>query len=242
LLLVLTLVSGVKPDPQINPTGLDIVYPKAQAYELGQDFNIYIMVNNFTTGLNIDNTTASCVLYVSNHSNNDIVVSEDFTYYGNNIFKAEISNSSFEIGGFYPYVIYCNTTTAGGFISDEILISVDGAGELTTGNGFLAVALILLPLFFSLILMKWVGIIGEGHEVFRLAMSLLSLTLVYVSLWFSALSVIKFFFWNEMTEALTMITEVLGWVFFAIISYFIIVMIYNIFVSIGKKKAERFEL
>ncbi len=72
-LLCINLSLAAKPTPQIDDVSLTIIYPKAQAYTFGEDFRIYIMVANSTTGITLTNSSVGCVLFISNHSNNDIV-------------------------------------------------------------------------------------------------------------------------------------------------------------------------
>jgi hypothetical protein len=242
LLLVITLVNAVKPAPEISTGGLTIIYPKAQAFIYGQDFDLYFHVFN-STNRPQDNTTVNCTIHIYNETDNKHTVTARLDYYMNYDFEFEAEAEYFRKTGFYPYLVWCVATNGeGGFVSDEILISVDGEGELTTGNGAVMVAIILIPILLGFLIMKFVSILGDSHDVVRLGLSLLSIILTFVSLWYAGLTTIKLFLWVEMVDSITTTAYIIGWLLFFIISYFIIVMIKNIFVGIKNRKEEKFDL
>jgi hypothetical protein len=241
------MVSSVKPTPQTFSgvdKGIEIETLKAQAFTLGENFDLYFHIFNSSNGLPLDNTTANCTIHIYNKTDNSHMVMVRLAYAGNYDFEWEYSihTSYFLETGFYPYIVWCwSGNERGGFASDELLISVDGEGELSTTSSVFVFAIILLPLLFGFLLMRWVGTLGDEHNIFKLFLSLLSVGSLLVSLWFAILSVMKFYLWVEMSEALATFTFVFGWVYAVMVFYFVLYIIKNIFSNVGKNKDERME-
>jgi len=249
LLLVLCLicvsfVSSVKPTPQVSNDvgGLSIAYPKAQAFKFGEDFDLYFHIFNSTAGNLLTNTGVNCSIHIYNESDNKHIVRSRLTYVGDYDFEYEVNNTLFSKTGFYPYIVYCwSGNVSGGFVSDELLISLDGEGELSSVNSMFLFAIILLPLLFGFLLIKWVGTLGDEHNVFKLFLSLLSVGTLFASLWFAVLCVLKFFLWVSMSDALSTLLLVYGIVYAVMIFYFLIFLIKSIFFGAMKNKDDKME-
>ena len=246
-LICVSFVSSVKPSPQVSSGGITIVYPKAQAFTFGEDFNLYINIFNSSNGLPYSNSTGlgiGCFIHIYNDTNNEHIFKGNFVYDVVDTYdwEVDINNTIFSKTGFYPYIVFCNSSVAGGgFASDELLISVDGEGELSSVSSMFLFAIILLPLLFGFLLIKWVGTLGDEHNVFKLFLSLLSVGTLFASLWFAVLCVLKFFLWVSLSDALSTLLLVYGIVYAVMIFYFLIYLLKQIFVGVSKNKDDKME-
>jgi hypothetical protein len=253
LLVVLLLVSvgvvAVKPTPQLSGGlgGITIVYTKAQAFKFGEDFDIYLHIFNSTDSTplsNISSYNISCFLHIYNETDNEHILKGKFVYSSVDTFdwELEINHSIFSKTGFYPYIIFCNSSSVGGgFASDEFLISIDGEGELSSVSSMFLFAVILLPLLFGFLLIKWVSTLGDEHNVFKLFLSLLSVGTFFASVWFASLCVIKLFLWVSMSDALATLLLVYGIIYAVMIFYFLIYLLKSIFFGAMKNKDDKME-
>lgn len=249
VLLCVSFVSSVKPTPQVfsSSSGISIVYTKAQAFKFGDDFDLYLHIFNISNGLPYTNSSVygiKCWIHIYNDTNDEHIFKGNFSYDSVDTFdwEVEVNNTIFSKVGFYPYIVFCNSTGAGGgFVSDELLISIDGEGELSTTTSVFVFAIILLPLLFGFLLMKWVDTLGDEHNVFKLFASLLGVGLLLVSLWFATISVLKFFFWVEMSEALSTFTLIFAIIYSVMVFYFLLYLLKKVFDSVISRKDEKME-
>lgn len=244
LILSSCLVLGVKPTPtpQIGEVGLIIIYPKNPYYHKDGNLTFHYHVFNATNDLQLNVSVGiTCEIHIYNGSNNHIA-QDKLVLDSNGIeFKYAVPYNITNTTGTYPFLVWCNTTNGqGGFISDSFEVTNDGQEK--EGGYLLAMILILLPLIFGYFMLKWCDILGEEHNVLRINLLLLSFISVIASLWLATASVVRFVNWVSMEENLTTFTLVVGGLFFAITSYFIIYMIKKIFLGINAKKEEKLDL
>ncbi len=138
-------VSAQPPFQTSNPqVGLIIDYPKIIHVKENSNFAFHSHVINATSGLLMTNETTECIFqsYYSNgsHSSENLMLYDGFDFYVN--IPIELIKR-----GEVTYFIYCNTTTAGGFVSGFAIINRTGT-ELTTPE-----ALIYLVLAFGVLLL-----------------------------------------------------------------------------------------
>jgi len=242
LLASSSFVFGVAPSQSsINGT-LDIIYPKQLDYLLGESFDLYFHIINLSGGNQIGNTTAlSCSIHIYNSSGAHLVRSV-LVYDGDFDWEFKVNSSLFNITGFYPMYIYCNTSAGRyGYFSDGFWVTKTGKEVFNTNSVLFGALLMFLPLMFGWLFMRWAEFLSDEHNVFRLFVTLLSISTIFISLWFAGLGVVRFIDWVSMEDAISITTFIFGVVLFVIVSYFVIYMLYNIFKGIMKKKDDKFE-
>jgi len=144
-----------------------------------------------------------------------------YTYQVINITGEAIENGTLSL--LYNDIYSFNFTKP---VGDYIVRLCDGTTReisITEGDdGVIPAALIILPMLFGLIIIVGAGMIKDEHKELSMFLWLLSLLSFFVSLWFGLLSVVKFYQWNAMQEALGDVSMIFTWVFFAIIIYVIL--------------------
>lgn len=111
--------------------------------------------------------------------------------------------------------------------------------ESGTDKGVMAV-IILLPLFLSAILIAGTFLIGNGHQVFKIAIALLSIVPFFSSMNLALITVAKYFNFPEMQDLIGTTTYWTGVFFGVILTYFLIyAFIWGVTISAQKKKQKR---
>ena len=129
-------------------TTLTIEYPFLDAIKQGDPIKFHIHVYN-TTGSLITNTTPlTCAVHVYNSNGGHIVEEANIPWDSNGIEKSYTFTQTNRIGA-YPWVISCNTSTLGGFVSSEYYVTSSGypTGEFYGVTVFLMYFIIMFGLF-----------------------------------------------------------------------------------------------
>lgn len=235
LLLIIPLAIAVKPGETIGGN-ITIVPLKTDYLRANTSITLHWHIYNGSGVIITNNLTCNFHIYNNSdaHVYTGVLSLDGFDY--ELVLPGNISN----FPGVYPYGVWCNSSLwPNGFLSGNFEITHDGFGK----DGGLVVAgfIILVPFLFAFLLIYWVSTLGEEHNVLKLALSLLSISSFFMSLWYCGLAVTRFTEWLEMGEALGVTSLLFGGMFFAIVSYFIIYMIRKIFLSIQDKKNDKFD-
>jgi Ca2+/Na+ antiporter len=103
-------------------------------------------------------------------------------------------------------------------------------------------AIILLPLLLGIMfLVSGFLLNSDEHKVMRIFLFLLSIPSFLTSLHFGLISIVKFYDFPELQDAVGSTTYWVGLVFFAIISYFIIYLFHWIVNVAAQRKKEKLE-
>jgi len=246
ILLILSLsVSSASPfiEPQMsNNNGLQIEFPKIQEYKQDTQPTLYfhvfdsnntlLRVNETTCYIQIFNRTSGKHITLSRVTGDMLTLPCCYTY--------EMPlNTTYERGTTY-YFFWCNSTGEGGFVSGIYEVTSDGLEK--DNSPFLLGLIILIPLLMGFLFMKWSEILGEEHNILRLFLSILSITTVFITLWLSVQSLLRYTHFVVLEESLTTLTFIFGLIYFVIIFYFVFYLVKKIFIGISERKNERFDL
>lgn len=133
LLLSTTFVVGQPSNPTQVPdstvTHIEIVYPKTQAAELDKSLMLYFDVLN-SSFAKLSSTGTSCTIKIQD-PDEDSLVSANLLYDSTEkVWYYNISAASIYELGYYPYYVYCSTTTTEpheyGFISGQFSVTESG--------------------------------------------------------------------------------------------------------------------
>jgi len=139
--------------------------------------------------------------------------------------------------GIYSAFMDCNITS-----DENVTTRYEGECkfEVTYGDKMIISVIILLPMILSLILL--IGAISlnpEDHKALKLFLFLLSPIPFFASMHIAMISVIKFYDFPELQNLMGSTTYWVGWIFFIVITYFVIYLFYMIIHHIGENKKER---
>lgn len=226
LLLVLAPVLGAE---------LGIVGPKAETFQRGAPF--YFTVQVFENGTLQTGASASCRLTVYNETGVALEanLSSSSFYY-----RTLINNTVEKTTGSYPYTAWCNTTSSAGFISDRFDITPTGL-PWAKGEDLTPVAVIvLLPFLLALItIVGSVTLDPEEHPALKIGLFLFSYLPFYVSLWWGAEAVGRWYNFPALTEAIGSGTF-FGIIFFILLVFYVVLyFIIKAFQAIAEKNAKR---
>ena len=101
-------------------------------------------------------------------------------------------------------------------------------------------AIILLPMILAIMmLIASATLDGEEHPALKVALFLLSIIPFFASMHFGMLSVVKFYDFPELQNAIGDTTYWVGIMFFILITYFIIYLFYKAVHSAAQKREEQ---
>ena len=127
-LLLVSLVAGAPPVTQTaeGAGGLTIEYPKYTSTRMNQQFSLHTHVYNTSDGVFITPDMASCELHIYNESGNHVLEGEMYADSNDKEFAYYMTAENFSVRGRYSYIIQCNTTDQGGFVSGLFDVTPDG--------------------------------------------------------------------------------------------------------------------
>lgn len=152
LMFSLVLVSSAPPfQTSTATTGLEVRYPQYDVAKQNTDFDLHVHVYNLTNGLPITNATTSCFLHLYD-IDGDQYLTMKMTFVPATFpigeWETDILGTNFSTLGTHSYIIQCNSTTQGGFVSGNFLVTE--TGEIATNSqailysGLLILSIILL--------------------------------------------------------------------------------------------------
>lgn len=245
LMMVLLLFSVLAAPPSFlteqSVSGLQITYPEIKVFNINSQVELYFHVHN-SSGAWLNNTQVNCTIHMYNQSNNAHLFEGSMTKHGITEFE-HILNMSLYSTGAYSYLVECGpyaTHREFGFIANGFYLSNTGE-DIAYDAWIIPAILILIPLIFGWMLLHWCLNLGEDHTEVKIFMSLGSLMMVFVSLWYGMISINKFFNWVEMQDAIGFTTWMVGIFFVIIWSYFMIYLVKKLFDTAKGKKVERLQ-
>ena len=133
IIIALFLVVGavaIKPTQTsvdaLKSASLIIEYPKFGNYK-NDDIGLNFHVHNSTSSV-LNGTEATCLLHIYNESGNYIVINQSISYDSTeNAFEYTLKKNLISNAKEYAYIIYCNSSSEHGFVSDGFSIKEKAA-------------------------------------------------------------------------------------------------------------------
>jgi len=168
ILLLIPLALAVPPFVQTaasTTTGLDIRSPQGEFLEQGASVISNIHVFNKSNGMLMTNTTTSCLAHIYNKTGGHLA-EEDYSFSNNGIdFELSVDGNNFSQVGIIIFIIQCNTSNVGGFVSGSFRVTVDGEDDTRTDTSpgvsatifllFITTLLFLFPFLKDFSKHKW---------------------------------------------------------------------------------------
>jgi hypothetical protein len=148
-ILVFTMPKINALDTQLGDKTYTINFPKNDFFMVSSLPRIYIQVQNYT-GLFLIQPIVECRIQVYN-SFGSIVSSTMMAFEQPYNFYFDLPANTSSHVGIYPYDVYCNSTTAGGFASSNLRIgeTSEKQGELPVSVTLALLGVFLFTLFFA---------------------------------------------------------------------------------------------
>ena len=130
ILLALPIAYSAKPTQVFTgDVGLEIRVPQAEFLKQNEEGQLNLHVYNLSNGFPMTNDTTSCLLHIFNRTGHH-VFNEIFDYNEDDgDFFLDIGGGNFSQIGFYSFIIGCNTSTIGGFVSGSFRVTTDGEDD-----------------------------------------------------------------------------------------------------------------
>lgn len=220
---------------------LTIVYPKFEFLKRNIIYNLYFHVVN-GTGKILNVSMVDCSFHLFNTSNDHILIIDEMVSNGNDFdLEVELGYNATDKIGIYGYNMWCNSSEGeNGFLSTVYEVTENGFDDDSVGSNLL-VLIALIPLIFGLFMIVGAATLGSDHDVLRIFLFLLSPITVWVSFHFSMIGLVRYYGLWDLQEAVGNTTYWMTWLFFVLLSYFIIYSIWIWANVIAQKKKERIE-
>lgn len=133
LILMCSFALAVKPS-QVSTAdeGYDIRIPQGEIIEQNTNIKLGVHVFNRSDGLLVTNASVDCFIHIYNSTGDHILIEplgfSDFD------FTLIIDGNNFTETGFYSFIIQCNSTVRGGFVSGSVIITKTGNANPTSSD------------------------------------------------------------------------------------------------------------
>lgn len=189
LIVGTVIVSALPPQAVQSSTGtlgFEIAYPKYSTTKQSTDFDLFLHVFNSSNGIPMN--TGSCQIHLYDGSGEDILEKElSKTGYEYNVL---IKGGNFSNLGIYSYIIYCNSSIQGGFVSGLVEVTTSGVDNSTLIDNKVVYSLFFIIIILGIIVFR----ISNNQE------SLITLFLTVLVILYVILSTIAY---NVMSNAYT---------------------------------------
>lgn len=167
----------------------------------------------------------SCSAYnysIYNVTGGNLVESGDLSFinYSNYYFNFTLSEGKY-------IITLCDGTTR--------MVQVTNEGD----NTVLGI-IILSPLLLAFLFMFIAHSLSADHSVLKISMMFVALVSVFTGWQFSMIVLVDFFGQTQLTDAVATASYLYSWIFYIIITYFVIYLIKVVAEAIGKKNKEKF--
>lgn len=183
LLMSILILPGVIAAPPFQEaaaaTGLDVRFPPLMTFAANSTVTGHTHVYNRSTGLPVTNETTQCFLHLYNETGSHLVEQEmEFSSNGQE-WQQIILGGNLSEPGERSFIIWCNASLQGGFVSGAIDITESGDLLSEAGSKFY----IGVIFFFLLIsIMLFIGFYKEGKWQMKMTYALFSYVFFLIAL------------------------------------------------------------
>jgi hypothetical protein len=171
-----------------------------------------------------------------NYPNNTNYVNNKLMTNNNVYFNYTLSNAN--TSGEYQTIVYCSNGVSNGYSFFTFKLNYSGDNEQP--SAFLTIIL-LLPLLFAIVFMIGSLTMGTDHVALKIFLFLLSLCSYFISAYFGIISLVKFYVFPELNDALALSVVVIGFILFAVVCYFVMYIFQKAVHAVAQKKKEELE-
>jgi len=170
VLLSLTVTAPGTVITNIGSLGYQIETTPYTYMKLNQNFTANFHVFNLSDGKPLSNASINCELHVYDQSGNHILKNPKLPFStADNEWEVYMSNGNFSQTGIYSWIIYCNSSSYGGFRSETFKITNDGFNDTPTDTSSgLSVTIFMILLVLGLFLLGIFGTFNDVNEVVNL--------------------------------------------------------------------------
>lgn len=143
--------------------GYEIKVPPIIVLKQNTNFDFNFHVFNISNGLPIDNSSTSCFLHIYNSTGEQITV--DVPHIESNIpneWEITVLGGNFSQTGVMGYSVQCNSTTLGGFTTNNFLVT--GSGQEVSTSASLIYILVSLFIFGMFAFFLYLGMSAEWKD------------------------------------------------------------------------------
>jgi len=221
-----------------NPSGtLNIEYPKNTYFQMNSPVVLHFHVYN-STGSAMFNTTTNCSIHFYNHSGNQII-QQKLSWDSNDIeWKFDLNNTFTSERTNYPYIVWCDSTTEDGYLSN--LLYIGEKTDVYSTEDKLPVIIILVFIFATLFYLAKNWDFKFFTKDQKDQQSIMKVFLVVISMWgllillriATLLGEDNFLSQNWIT-LLDTLYQMMTWINGTMTAFMLVLFLYNILLYLG---------
>jgi len=186
-MLSISIVFAVKPITQIaeGDNVLEVRIPQADHLKVGRDVHANIHVFNRSTGLPVSNITGvSCYFDLYNQTGDHLIEVLELESDGELEWEIDIAGSNFSATGSYSFIIWCNNSVNGGFVSAGFDVTSTGEDEVVDNMPLVVVGglLAIIVLYFIVLIRMFSERTMTEHGLVRMLFYLIAFWAVLIPL------------------------------------------------------------
>lgn len=227
--------------PHLQPREGDVIKvitPALEAYEQRTTPAFYVQAYDKNGTLLIGgNATCNLAIFAPNGTKQQ----ESTLSANGNFYLTTISTSVTNNTGTYSFTAWCNSTaTSGGFYENFFDVTATGLPWATNEDLTPVAVIVLLPFLLALItIVGSVTLDPEEHPALKIGLFLFSFLPFYVSLWWGAEAIGRFYNFPSLTEAIGSGTF-FGIIFFILLVFYVVAyFIWKAIEAAAEKNAKR---
>jgi len=161
--VMIPIVLSANVQTNINlEVGYEIQFPPFDIIKQNTDFNFNVHVFNKSDSLKVDNSTTDCRFHLYNSSGVEILDEEMVMQ--SNLFDYEliVGGGNFSYVGDYAFIVQCNSSNYGGFVSVPIEVTETG---LIPENNLMAVVIAIIGLIIFFVGFAYINKDSLGFKI-----------------------------------------------------------------------------
>jgi len=240
-LLVISIVFAVKPVTQTSEgvNTFEIRIPQAEHLKVGRDVHANIHIFNKSTGLPIaSGTGAVCLFDLYNQTGDHLIEKLILENDGDVEWEIDIGGGNFSTTGSYSFIIWCNTTTLGGFVSSGFDVTTSGEDEVEDNMPLVIIGgiLIVIALYFIVLIRMFAEREFTEHGMVRMLFYLTAFWVILIPVHVMSLFLEHYSGPEEVIGMITLMFQLIVWLNYFITVYFILWFLIQLFKKIGNTK------
>lgn len=240
-LLVLPFVFAVKPVTQSaeGENTFEIRIPQAEHLKVGRDVHANIHIFNKSTGLPITaGTGAVCLFDLYNQTGDHLIEKLILTNDGDVEWEIDIGGGNFSTTGSYSFIIWCNTTNIGGFVSSGFDVTTSGEDEVVDNLPLIVVGgmLLIIVLYFIVLIKMFSEREFTEHGMVRMLFYLTAFWVILIPINTLVIFLEHYAGPAEVIDSLNLLYQIIIWLNYFITVYFMLWFLIQMFKKIGNTK------
>jgi len=232
---------AVKPVTQISQGAdiLEIRIPQAEHLKVNRDVHANIHVFNKSTGLPVTNRSGvSCYFDLYNQTGDHLIETLELESDGEIEWEIDISGTNFSSTGTYSFVVWCNNSGQGGFVSSGFDVTTSGEDEVEDNMPLIIIGgiLVIIILYFIVLIRMFSERQFTEHGLIKMLFYLVAFWVVLIPLAIMSSFLEHYAGPEDVISLINVLYEMMVYLNYFITIYFILWFIIQMLKKVGNTR------